>query len=188
MDHLETAIPRDPSHNQPPNAASVLNCWAISPETKFGAKTKGWTIQRLPNPGFHLIISHQTQTLLHMQVRICWKDPDIAVSCEAMPVPGKYRSGCPQSFIGWNTGPPMEELEKVPKELMGSATPRARVSSCICSRRLPSRPSLGREAPWSCKLYMPQYRRTPGPRNGSEWVGKHGWGRVYGTFGVVFEM
>jgi hypothetical protein len=32
----------------------------------------------------------------------------------------------------------------------------AHVSSCICSRRLPSRPSLGREAPWSCKLYMPQ--------------------------------
>jgi hypothetical protein len=34
-----------------------------------------------------------------------------------MPVPGKYRSGCSQSAIGWNTGPPMEELEKVPKEL-----------------------------------------------------------------------
>jgi hypothetical protein len=35
-----------------------------------------------------------------------------------MPVPGKYRSGCSQS----STGPPMEELEKVPKELKGSAT------------------------------------------------------------------
>jgi hypothetical protein len=45
------------------------------------------------------------------------EDPDIAVLCEAMPVPGKYRSGCSQSFIGWNTGPPVEELEKVPKEL-----------------------------------------------------------------------
>mgnify|MGYP006988450356 FL=1 len=91
-------------------------------ETKFGAKTKGWTIQRLPHPGIHPIISHQTQTLLHMPARFCWKDPDIAVSCEAMPVPGKYRSGCSQSSIGWNTGPPMEELEKVPKELKGSAT------------------------------------------------------------------
>jgi hypothetical protein len=62
-------------------------------------------------------------------------------------VPGKYRSGCSQSSIRWNTGPPMEELEKVPKELKGSATlqvdqqyeltsaPRARVSSCICSKR-----------------------------------------------------
>ena len=30
---------------------------------------------------------------------------------------GKYRSRCSQSAIGWNTGPPMEELEKVTKEL-----------------------------------------------------------------------
>ena len=30
-------------------------------ETKFGAKTKGWTIQRLPHPGIHPIISHQTR-------------------------------------------------------------------------------------------------------------------------------
>ncbi|KRY62089.1 hypothetical protein T4D_2412 [Trichinella pseudospiralis] len=29
-----------------------------------------------------------------------------------MPVPGKYRSGCSPSSIGWNTGPPMEEPEK----------------------------------------------------------------------------
>jgi hypothetical protein len=33
-----------------------------------------------------------------------------------------------------------------------------------------SRPSLGREASWPCKLYMPQYRGTPGPRSGSGWV------------------
>jgi hypothetical protein len=39
--------------------------------TKFGAKTKGWTIQRLPHPGIHPIISHQTQTLLHMPERFC---------------------------------------------------------------------------------------------------------------------
>jgi hypothetical protein len=32
-------------------------------ETKFGAETKGWTIQRLPHLGIHPIISHQTQTL-----------------------------------------------------------------------------------------------------------------------------
>jgi hypothetical protein len=36
-----------------------------------------------------------------------------------MPVPGKYKSGCSLSSIGWNTGPPMKELEKVPKELKG---------------------------------------------------------------------
>jgi hypothetical protein len=28
-------------------------------ETKFGAKMKGWTIQRLPHPGVLPIISHQ---------------------------------------------------------------------------------------------------------------------------------
>ena len=33
-----------------------------------------------------------------------------------------HRSGCSQSAIGWITWPPMEELEKVPKELKGSAT------------------------------------------------------------------
>ena len=49
-------------------------------------------------------------------------DPVIAVSYEAMPVSGKYRSGCSQSPIRWNTGPPMEKLEKAPKELKGSAT------------------------------------------------------------------
>jgi hypothetical protein len=40
-------------------------------ETKFGAKTKGWTIQRLPHPGIHPIINYQTQTLLHMPARSC---------------------------------------------------------------------------------------------------------------------
>jgi hypothetical protein len=50
-------------------------------ETKFGAKMKRWTIQRLPHPGIHPITSHQMQILLHMPARFCWKDPDIAVSC-----------------------------------------------------------------------------------------------------------
>jgi hypothetical protein len=40
-------------------------------ETKLGAETKGWTIQRLPYLGIHPIISHQTQTLLHMPARFC---------------------------------------------------------------------------------------------------------------------
>ena len=38
-------------------------------ETKFGAKTKGWSIQRLPHLGIHPIISHKTQALLHMPAR-----------------------------------------------------------------------------------------------------------------------
>jgi hypothetical protein len=111
--------------------------------------------------------------------------------CEAMPGPGKHRSGCSQSAIGRNTGLPMEELEKVPKELKGSATlleeqqyeltstPRARVSSCICSRIWPIRPSLGREAPWSCKLFMPQNGRKPGQRSWSRWVVEW-WGEGLG--------
>jgi hypothetical protein len=44
-------------------------------ETKFGAETEGRkegrTIQRLPYPGIDPIISHQTQTLLHMSARFC---------------------------------------------------------------------------------------------------------------------
>jgi hypothetical protein len=40
-------------------------------ETKFRAKTKGWTIQRLPHLGIHPIISHQTQIVLHMPARFC---------------------------------------------------------------------------------------------------------------------
>ena len=35
--------------------------------------------------------------------------------------PGKYRSGCLQSSIRWNMGSPVKELEKVPKDLKGSA-------------------------------------------------------------------
>jgi hypothetical protein len=81
MDHLETTIPGDPSHNQPPNSDTI---------------------------------AYTSKILL--------KDPDIAVSCEAVLGPGKHISGCSQSAIEWITGPPMEELEKVPKELKGSAT------------------------------------------------------------------
>ena len=33
--------------------------------TNFGAETKGRTIQRLPHPGVHPIISHQKQTLAY---------------------------------------------------------------------------------------------------------------------------
>jgi hypothetical protein len=40
-----------------------------------------------------------------------------------MPVPGKYRSKCSQSYIKWNTGPTMEKLEKANKELKGVCNP-----------------------------------------------------------------
>jgi hypothetical protein len=35
---------------------------------------------------------------------------------------------------------------------------------------------------------MPQYRGTPGPRSGSEWVGVSGWGRVWEALGIAFEI
>jgi hypothetical protein len=91
-------------------------------ETKFRALRGPRTIQRLPHPWIHPIYNYQTQTLLHMPEKFCWQDPDVAISCEAMPVPGKYRSGCSHSSIGWNTGTLMKELEKVPKKLKVSAT------------------------------------------------------------------
>jgi hypothetical protein len=53
--------------------------------------------------------------------------------------------------------------------------PGALVFSCICIKRWPSQPSLQREAHWTYKLYMPQYRGTPGPKRGSGWVGDWGW-------------
>ena len=102
-------------------------------------------------------------------------------------MPGKHRSGCSQSAIGWNRGPPVEELEKVPKELKGSATlwveqpceltsnPRAPVSSCICSRRWPSQPSLGGEAHGLAKFICP----NTGECQGQE-VGMCGLGNMVG--------
>ena len=80
-------------------------------EIKFRAEMEGRTIQRLLHQGIHSVNNHQTQTVLHMPARFYWQDPDIAVSCEDMPVPGKYRNGCSQSSVGWNTGPLMKELE-----------------------------------------------------------------------------
>ena len=43
-------------------------------ETKFGAKTKVWTIQRLPHPRVHPIISHQTDTIAYAS-KILLKGP-----------------------------------------------------------------------------------------------------------------
>jgi hypothetical protein len=66
---------------------------------------------QLPNAD---IIAYTTKILL--------KGTRYSCPCETMPGPSKHRSGCSQSAFGWITGPPMEEVEKVPKELKGSAT------------------------------------------------------------------
>jgi hypothetical protein len=90
-------------------------------ETKFRAEPEGRTIQRLLHLRIHPINNHQTQILLHIPT--CLQDPDIAVSCEAMPVPVKYRSLCSESSIGWNTGSPMKELEKKNEGAEGVCSP-----------------------------------------------------------------
>jgi hypothetical protein len=102
-------------------------------------------------------------------------------------VPG---SGYSQSSIGWNTGSPVEKLEKAPNGAEGVCNPiveqqyeltnmsRAHICSCICNRRWPSWQSQGREAPWYCKLYMPHYRGMPGLRSGGGWVGEQDRGRL----------
>jgi hypothetical protein len=51
---------------------------------------------------------------------ICSRELLVEPQWEKMP--SKHISGCSQSAIGWITGLPMEELEKVTKELKRSAT------------------------------------------------------------------
>ena len=102
-------------------------------------------------------------------------------------MPGKYRSGCSQSSIGWYTGPLMKEIEKVPMDLKGSAsllveqqyeltsTPQSCVSSSICSREWPSRPSMGLEALSLAKIVC----LSTGECQGQE-VGMGGLGNMVG--------
>jgi hypothetical protein len=96
--------------------------WHMPLIPALGRQRPAWSTKWVPGqPGLYRETLSGTPPCPEKK-RFCWKDPDIAISCEAIPVSGKFRSGCSQSSIGWNTGPPMEELEKVPKELKGSAT------------------------------------------------------------------
>jgi hypothetical protein len=47
--------------------------------------------------------------------------------------------------------------------------------------------SMEREAHWSGKLYMPQYRGTPEPKNGNGWVGEWGGTDFWDSIGNVIE-
>ena len=80
-------------------------------ETKFRAEPEGMTIQTAPleDPCHKQPPNPDTR---QMPTSACSQDPDIAVSCETLPVPGKYRSGCSQASIGWSTRSPMKETEK----------------------------------------------------------------------------
>jgi hypothetical protein len=109
-------------------------------------------------------------------------------------VPGKYRSGCLQSSIGWNTGSPVKELEKVPKELKGSAAlqekqqyeltsnPKACVPSCIYSRGWPSQPSVGGEALGLVKILGPSIGECQGQEVGVGGLGSRRRGKGIGYF------
>jgi hypothetical protein len=63
-----------------------------------------------------------------------------------------------------------------------TSTPELLTLAAYVSKDGLIRPSLEREAHWTCKLYMPQYRGMPGPKkkNGNELVGK--WGEGMGDF------
>ena len=91
-------------------------------ETAFGGEMKGWTIQRLPHPWVQPIIRHYTQTLLDTPARCCWKDPDIAVSCELHQCLANTELGAHIQLLDGTLGPQCVKPEKVPKELKGSAT------------------------------------------------------------------
>ena len=100
-----------------------------------------------------------------------------------MPVSVKYRSGCSQSSLVQNTGPPMEELEKIPKEVKRSAILQEEQyelnsnpqSSCLqlhMQQRMAQLAINEMRGPWSCEDYMPRYRGMPGPGSRSGWVGE----------------
>ena len=146
-------------------------------ETKFGAKTKGWTIQRLPHLGIHPIISHQTHTLLHNAIKILLMGP--CYSCIIWGYASAWQiEKCMLTDIYKleHRSPNREARESTQGaegvcNLIGGTIwtnqyPQSLFSSCICSRRWPSWPSMGREAPWPCKFYISQYRGTQGQEAG----------------------
>ena len=92
-------------------------------ETKCGAETEGKPIQRPPHLVIHPIYSHKIQTLLLVPTRTCSLELDIAVTWEALLVHDKYRVENSQPAIELNTGSPMDEIVKGPKELKGFASP-----------------------------------------------------------------
>jgi hypothetical protein len=61
----------------------------------------------------------------------------------------------------------MEELEKVPKELKAI---------------------IGKRGALVLQTLYASEQGMSGPRSGSEWVGEQDRGRVWGTFGIAFEM
>jgi hypothetical protein len=57
-----------------------------------------------------------------------------------------------------------------------TSTPRAHVSSCICSRKWPSQPSLGGEALGLAKIICPSIGKCQGQEAGVGGLGSRAWG------------
>jgi hypothetical protein len=80
-------------------------------EKKFGAETKGWTIQRVPHPEIHPIINHQMQTLTiayasKILLKSCWHMQDqgpLVLQTLYAPVQGNARAK-KWEWLGRGTG------------------------------------------------------------------------------------
>ena len=97
-------------------------------EIKCRGETEGEDIQRLSHLGIHLLYSYQTRTELWMSRSACWKEPDTAVSWDALPEPYKYWGWCEQPTIVLSVGSSIELLEKGVKQLKGSCNPIGRTT------------------------------------------------------------
>jgi hypothetical protein len=146
MDLLDTAISGDPSHHQPPSADTIA----------YNSKIL------LKGPRYSCLLwdyAGAWQTQKWMLTVSYWMD-------HRAPNGGARENTQGAKGICNPIGGTKIWTNQYPTP---TPTPGDRVSSYIWIRRWPSRPSVEREAHWSCKLYMPQYRGTPGPRNGSGW-------------------
>jgi hypothetical protein len=137
-------------------------------ETKCRAESEGKAIQRLSHLGIHSGYSHQTLILLLMLRGACWKEPDIAVSWEALPEPYKYRGGCSQPTIALSAGVPNGGVRERTEGAEGACNHIGRTtistnqtsqssqglshqprsthgSGCMCSRGWPWQASMGGE-------------------------------------------
>ena len=138
MDHLETAISRDPSHNQPPKADTIAYTSKILLKGPWYSCllwgfASAWQIQK-----WMLIVIYRMK---HRAPSGGARESTQGAKGICNPIGGRTISN--------NQLPPPPEL----------------VSLAAYIKRWPSRPSLEREAYWTCKLHMPQYRGTSGEKS-----------------------
>ena len=109
-------------------SVDTLPLFRIGNKTPMSYRDKVWSCVRRMNhleTAISRVPSHNqlpNADIIAYTTKILLKGTRYSCPCETMPGPSKHRSGCSQSAFGWITGPPMEELEKLPKVLGGSAT------------------------------------------------------------------